>query len=264
MYFRKILLGAMGLFLLGAAQAQPRDKEYLDTRRSLAEIVKTNPRIQLPDFLITVPLDLRNMPPEVHTVVVWCDILNAKYTWDRSTAPRNIPNPQNPALLQFNKVGPQVVATTGSLEMPVVATTRPTTAAPPPAPWTMEATYWGNGNAGAMSPGDKLMIVSGDVAKTTLSSNRTSVVLEASAQGAIDASLGTAYACHMGFKARAPINGKVEEFTVFAPDANTYTGMPFKGQYGADGKPASEVERSVLLSKVLHIYGNIPAPAAAK
>ncbi|APW43043.1 hypothetical protein RS694_11210 [Rhodoferax saidenbachensis] len=222
----------------------------------------------MPDFLITVPLDLRNMPPEVSAVVVWCDILNAKYAWDRSTASRNVLNPQNLALLQFNKVGPQTVATTGSLEIPV-AVPRPATAGLPPAPWTIESTYWGNGNTnpGGMAPGDKLMIVPGDVAKTpNPSQSRSSVVLEASAQGAIDASLGTAYACHMGFKARAPINGKVEEFTVFAPDANTYTGMPFKGLYGADGKPApaSEVERSVLLSKVLHIYGNIPTPAASK
>lgn len=263
MYFRKILLGAMGLFLLGAAQAQPRDKEYLDTRRDLASIVKSNPRIQLPDFLITVPLDLRNMPPEVQSVVVWCEILNAKYAWDRSTAPRNIPNPQNPALLQFNKVGPQVVATTGSLEMPVAH--RPASAAQPATPWTLEHTSWGgSGVAGPIFSSDKLVIIPSDAAKTVPLSNRSSVILEASAQGAIDASLGTAYACHMGFKARAPINGKVEEFTVFAPDANTYTGMPFKGQYGADGKLASDADKSVLLSKVLHIYGNIPVPAAAK
>jgi hypothetical protein len=89
------------------------------------------------------------------------------------------------------------------------------------------------------------------------------VRLHASVQGATDPKLGNAYACYMGFKARAEVNGRMQDFTVFAPDPNTYTGMLAKGErpqnerYGFGG-PRPGGRDLINPNKVLMVNGFFP------
>ena len=75
--------------------------------------------------------------------------------------------------------------------------------------------------------------------------SHAAVVLYASTAGATDPALGTAFACHLGFKAKAMVDGKPTDFDVFAgqgsyenmPDENGKVGSVPDGRGDSKGGP---------------------------
>jgi hypothetical protein len=87
------------------------------------------------------------------------------------------------------------------------------------------------------------------------------VALYANTAGATDPALGTAFACHLGFKATAMVYGKPTDFDVFAgqgsyenmPDENGKVGSVPDGRGDSKGGPTGSNP-----AKVLTVYGNFP------
>jgi len=232
-----------------------------------------------PDFVFTVPLNLQNLPGEVHTVVVWCEALNA--TYGRSGEPYDW-RVQDESLLQF-RAGPRIIASTGAISIKVnggldaqALAMRPT--AKPLAAWsvdrilidTMDINLRSSGTP-VQIHGDKVFsplelahLMSGSmqysiVPKTNgLASPNVAVALIANTAGATDPALGTAFACHMGFKATAMVDGKPTDFDIFA-GPGSYEGMP--DENAKDPKFINSMGRLPNPYKVLHVYGNFPAKA---
>ena len=232
------------------------------------------PARDTPDFVFTVPMELKNIPGEVHTVVVWCEALNAVYNsvGGDQRDPRASQDPKN---LQFRN-GPQIIASTGAVAIRVKGHLGAKGQAGPnekPFPaWSVDQIEAQSrmGPKGlvprvggklddvelAQLPSTTYMIVpkGGGLAP----SPNVAVALYANTTGATDPALGTAFACHMGFKASAMVDGKPTEFDVFAGQGS-YEGMPdevskdpkadakgLEGRGGAGFNPA----------KVLTVYGN--------
>jgi hypothetical protein len=263
------------------------------------------PARDTPDFVFTVPMNLSNIPGEVHTVVVWCEALNATYGRQGEYDPRDPNYPQNEKLLQF-RAGPRVIASTGAIMIPVKGHPSQTAGrgtggtgdrstqnwnvsetpkfkevggpGEKPIPsWSVERIEVITRNSGGKpiqpGPGGKFspqdlanlpmisyMIVPKGGAAT--SSSNAAVALFANTTGATDPALGTAFACHMGFKATALIDGKQTEFDIFA-GPGSYESMPDEtskdGKF-ADGKGDSKGgPQGANPAKVLHVYGNFPA-----
>jgi len=237
-----------------------------------------------PDFVFTVPLNLQNLPGEVHTVVVWCEALNA--TYGRSGEPYDW-RVQDESLLQF-RAGPRIIASTGAISIKVnggldaeALARRPT--AKPPAAWSVGSilmitapnmtealsrspssvkpvTIDGNK---VFSPDELANLMRGRTHSITpkvgaSSSNVDAVALIANTAGATDPALGTAFACHMGFKATAMVDGKPTDFDIFA-GPGSYEGMP--DENAKDPKFINSMGRLPNPYKVLHVYGNFPAKA---
>ena len=236
-----------------------------------------------PDFVFTVPLNLQNLPGEVHTVVVWCEALNA--TYGRSgefSDPRDTQVAQDESLLQF-RAGPRIIASTGAISIRVnggldaqALAMRPT--AKPLAAWSVDRIRFDmmdiNSRISATSvsihlnrvfpPNQLADLMSGSmqysiVPKTNgLASPNVAVALIANTAGATDPALGTAFACHMGFKATAMVDGKPTDFDIFA-GPGSYEGMPDENAKD----PKSINSRGILYNpyKALHVYGNFPVKA---
>lgn len=256
MNFKKSLLCALGMMTAATAIAEPAGRP---TSRDVAAG---------PDFVLEIPLKLEKIPGEVHTVVVWCDILNASYGWVKS----GNRNPHDPKLLRYNGE-PKVIAQTGSVEIPVWGRSPADFASGraeeglkwPPGSWDLKSVWSDERVAMRVGPAARTIIPTRFVIETEenqlplppyFATNRrgeTRVTLHASAKGSTDPALGTAYACFMGFKARGLIEGRMQDFTVFAPDASTYTAMPFKGD--------PKVKNDEATNKILTVIGNIGNPA---
>lgn len=237
-----------------------------------------------PDFVFKVPLNLQNLPGEVHTVVVWCEALNATYGRQGEFSDRRDTKvPQDESLLQF-RTGPRIIASTGAISIKVnggldaqALAMRPT--AKPLAAWSVDRIDLKydidsrspspgmaesiNGNR-VISPGDLGDLMRGSmqysiVPKTNgLASPNVAVALIANTAGATDPALGTAFACHMGFKATAMVDGKPTDFDIFA-GPGSYEGMP--DENAKDPKFINSMGRLPNPYKVLHVYGNFPAKA---
>ena len=240
-----------------------------------------------PDFVFTVPLNLQNLPGEVHTVVVWCEALNA--TYGRPGEPSG-GREQDESLLQF-RAGPRIIASTGAISIKVnggldaqALAMRPT--AKPPAAWSVDRILMITAPSMSMkdalsrnqSPGKPVTINGNKVFSPdelanlmrggtqysiapkagSASSNVAAVALIANTAGATDPALGTAFACHMGFKAAAMVDGKPTDFDIFA-GPGSYEGMP--DENAKDPKFINSMGRLPNPYKVLHVYGNFPAKA---
>ena len=241
-----------------------------------------------PDFVFTVPLNLQNLPGEVHTVVVWCEALNATYGRPGEFSdPRDTKVAQDESLLQF-RAGPRIIASTGAISIRVnggldaqALAMRPT--AKPLAAWSVDSILMTTApnmadalsrnsssvkpvtiNANKVfSPDELANLMRGRTHSITpkagaSSSNVDAVALIANTAGATDPALGTAFACHMGFKATAMVDGKPTDFDIFA-GPGSYEGMP--DENAKDPKFIKSMGRLPNPYKVLHVYGNFPAKA---
>lgn len=234
-----------------------------------------------PDFVFTVPLNLQNLPGEVHTVVVWCEALNATYGRPGEFSdPRDTKVAQDESLLQF-RAGPRIIASTGAISIRVnggldaqALAMRPTTK--PLAAWSVDRIDMMDINSRSsgkpvsinankvFSPDELANLMRGGTQYSiapkagSASSNVAAVALIANTAGATDPALGTAFACHMGFKAAAMVDGKPTDFDIFA-GPGSYEGMP--DENAKDPKFINSMGRLPNPYKVLHVYGNFPAKA---
>ena len=280
MITKKPLLCALGMIAAGTSVAAPGAKNM--------EFV--------PDYIIDVPLKLEGIPQEIHTVVVWCDILNV----DNKTG-----GARGADLKSLANGGHTVVAQTGSVEIKVNGLPLPTEGqggkekqttnqkdstaynwkVPNDRLYANVADKFGNETAllkdtpttfflpteyqidpvwmPSQPKSARPLIPPKNFSKMPVIGNNPIVRIHASVQGATDPKLGAAYACYMGFKARAEVNGRMQDFTVFAPDPNTYTGMLAKGErpqgpkYGY-GDSRSGVQELSNPNKVLTVVGFFP------
>lgn len=240
-----------------------------------ANAAQQGPAREAPDFVFNVPISLKNIPGEVHTVVVWCDALNATYGGAAGQARESQSSGSDEKLLQY-RAGQAVIASTGAVLIPVghLRGSKPAAGGAPDKPtpaWSatrIDAMMRGVAKPFPIRAGQKFTAQELAILPTasyaivpgpgiTNPPQDLSVALAANTAGATDPALGTAYGCHMGFKATAMIDGKPTDFDVFAGQGS-YEGLPDENAKDQKFTEARGGAGAVNPAKILHIYGNFP------
>jgi hypothetical protein len=239
----------------------------------IANAAQQGPGREAPDFVFNVPMNLKNIPGEVHTVVVWCEALNATYG---SPGSREMATAgSDPNALQY-RAGPQVIASTGAVLIPVgnargirsgtgALSDKPIPAwsvariegmsRTAPKPLSIRAGQKFSPQEMASLPSMAYTIIPGPGGGNPPTD--LAVALTANTTGATDPALGTAYGCHMGFKATALIDGKPTDFDIFAGQGS-YEGLPDENAKDAKFTEARGGAGGPNPAKILHVYGNFP------
>lgn len=255
MNYRLAIACAAALGLAGTAGAQQKGKP------------------ETPDFVITVPLVLERMAPEIHSVAVWCEIVNYGASGAASGGAR--------AGKAYQGESAPVIATAGPVIIPVQGYAPPSAAgaaakgaAPKSRPaWSVARieTQDRSGKGVEVRTNTPLNLKPPAIFPTAFtiiphggaSNPNAAIILQANTQGATDPALGNAYACHIAFRATAMIDGKQTDFSVFGTDAGNYTGLPTNASK-AGGARSDPSRGGGDPDRVLHVYGDIPSKPGAR
>jgi hypothetical protein len=217
------------------------------------------------DFVIKVPLVLERMAPEIHSVAVWCEIVNFNAAGAAGGGARRGADYQGqPNMPVIATAGPLIIPVQGYAPPPAGSAAAAKGVPPKPRPaWSVlriesrdrtgkpaeiKASAPLNLKPPAILPTEFMILPHGGPANSD-----AAVILQANTQGATDPALGNAYGCHIAFRATAQIDGKQTDFSVFGTDPGNYTGLP-----SASGSALPRPDGRPNRDAVLHVYGEIP------
>jgi hypothetical protein len=237
---------AIGLAGTAAAQTKPRSGS------------------DIPEFVLTVPVVLERMAPEIHSVAVWCEVVNYADPAGKSGAARYGAYQGQPAPVIAN-AGPVIIPVQGYAPPPAGGAAAAKGVPPKPRPaWSVlriesrdrmgksaevKASAPLNLKPPAVLPTEFVIVPHGGSANPD-----AAVILQANTKGATDPALGNAYGCHIAFRASAMIDGKQTEFSIFGTDPGNYTGLPTPSGSAVQARPDARPNTDA----ILHVYGDIP------
>jgi hypothetical protein len=213
MIYKTILATVLAAGLAGSASAQLST----DQKNNLAD----------PDFILAVPLDLKDIPGELYEAVVWCEILDQNGGAIANTGSTSV-----------SVQGRQACQGSGATSREVCPG-QPGYKTPPA--WSA-GQIWGSQSSqllnavGKMSmgklpniknvPPDTFLI--GGKPPSNNWSQVQAITLRASTPGTVNPAEGVGYACHIGFKADVLIDGRHSNISVFGLDAGTLKTIPLE------------------------------------